>query len=89
MTGTARYASIHAHNGEELSRRDDLEAIAYMLIFFMKGGLPWQNIEDNIKEQKYKKIMDMKVQTPMEKLCDGLPNEMLQYLKYVRALEFY
>ena len=50
MTGTARYASIHAHNGEELSRSDDLEAIAYMLIFFMKGGLPWQNVEDSVKE---------------------------------------
>ena len=77
MTGTARYASIHAHNGEELSRRDDLEAIAYMLIFFMKGGLPWQNIEDSVKEQNYRKIMEMKMKSPIEKLCVGLPAEML------------
>ena len=88
LTGTARYASINAHNGEELSRRDDLEAIGYMLIFFMKGGLPWQNVEDNVKEQKYIKILEMKVQTPIEKLCEGLPYEMNQYLTYCRSLSF-
>ncbi len=61
LTGTARYASINSHNGEELSRRDDLEAIGYMLVYFLKGELPWQNECGEKKDFKYKKIMDIKV----------------------------
>jgi len=89
LTGTARYASINSHKGYELSRRDDLEAIGYMLLYFMRGDLPWQGLPALTKEEKYTKIMDKKIETSVEFLCDsGIPEEFGTYLKYVRSLRF-
>lgn len=87
LTGTARYASINAHLGIgtaeylsyiiwlEQSRRDDLEAIGYVLIYLVKGYLPWQGIKANNKQEKYHKIMEKKMTTPVEILCKGLPSK--------------
>lgn len=88
LTGTARYASINAHLGIEQSRRDDLEAIGYVLIYFLKGYLPWQGIKANNKQEKYHKIMEKKMTTPVEVLCKGLPIEFSTYLNYCRTLRF-
>jgi serine/threonine protein kinase len=86
LTGTARYVSINTHLGIEQSRRDDLESIGYVLVFFLKGSLPWQGLKGNI--DKYNKIMEKKLQIPTEILCYGLPDEMTYYLNYCKSLRF-
>ena len=86
LTGTARYVSINTHLGIEQSRRDDLESIGYMLIFFLKGVLPWQGLKNC--NEKYTRIMEKKLQIPTEILCYGLPDEITYYLNYCKSLRF-
>jgi len=88
LTGTARYASIHAHLGEELSRRDDFEAIGYVLIYFFSGQLPWQNIGPCDKNETYRKIKEKKIGTSVEELCFGCPRQFHQYMNYCKNLQF-
>lgn len=88
LTGTARYASINAHLGIEQSRRDDLEAIGYVLMYFLRGSLPWQGLKANTKHDKYHKIMEKKMSTSVDTLCKGFPIEFTSYLNYCRALRF-
>ena len=88
LTGTARYASINALRGNDQSRRDDLESIGYVLIYLLKGVLPWQGIDTKTKEEKYAKILYKKEITPPEELCNGYPDELVNYLKYTKNLEY-
>lgn len=88
LTGTARYASINALRGVEQSRRDDLEAIGYVLMYFLKGSLPWQGLKVDKKEDRYKKIYEKKKHTSPEDLCRGYPIEFSQYITYCRNLAF-
>jgi serine/threonine protein kinase len=88
IIGTPRYASINNHFGRECSRRDDLESVAYMLIYFMKGSLPWQGLKANTKHGKYKMILEKKLNLSIDKLCEGIPKEFAMFLKYTRELGF-
>mmetsp|Transcript_64802 Transcript_64802/g.163182 ORF Transcript_64802/g.163182 Transcript_64802/m.163182 type:complete len:353 (-) Transcript_64802:237-1295(-) len=88
LTGTARYASLNAHRGIEQSRRDDLEAIGHMLMYFLRGVLPWSGLEAKTKQEKYRKIKEKKESTRIKDLCAGFPSEFEHYLTYCRNLAF-
>ena len=86
--GTARYASIAAHTNKEQSRKDDLESIAYILIYMYKGKLPWQGIKHKEKKERYRLIGEKKQEVTVEELCEGMSKEFVVFLKYVRNLDF-
>jgi len=88
LSGTARYASINTHLGIEQARRDDIEALGYILVYFMKGNLPWQGLKDRNSKDKYLKIKEKKISTTLDELCQGLPDEFKAFIKYARELKF-
>merc|ERR1719341_50668 len=88
LTGTARYASINSHRGLEQSRRDDLESIGYVLVYFIRGSLPWQGLQIKPHEDRYVKIMEKKETTALVDLCKGYPDEFVTYLNYCKTLKF-
>ena len=88
LTGTARYASLNTHIGIEQSRRDDIESLCYVLIYLLKGGLPWQGVETPNKKERYERIAEKKFAIPIEMLCEGIPTEFSTLLDTARKLDF-
>ncbi|CAL9067362.1 casein kinase 1-like protein 3 [Musa acuminata AAA Group] len=88
LTGTARYASCNTHLGIEQSRRDDLESLGYVFLYFLRGSLPWQGLKAATKKQKYDKICEKKLSTPIEVLCKSHPVEFASYFHYCHSLTF-
>ena len=88
LTGTARYASINTHLGVEQSRRDDIESIGYMMIYLMKGHLPWQGMVNSNPKKKYDRIKKLKMDIKLTELCHGLPKECIKFIQYARDMKF-
>ena len=89
LNGTARYASIHALEGYETSRRDDLEGLCYVLVYFLNGHLPWGRIKNRNKQERYKIILNMKKKINAENLVRDKNNiEFIEFIKYCRKLKF-
>lgn len=88
LTGTAVYASIYTHLGIEQSRRDDLESVGYVLMYFLRGNLPWQGIKAKTREERLTKLMEIKIDNIPDLLCKGYPEEFITYFNSVRELQF-
>ncbi|KAF1993297.1 casein kinase I isoform delta [Amniculicola lignicola CBS 123094] len=86
--GTRRYASINNHNGIEQSRRDDLESLGYVLVYFARGSLPWQGLKAATEEGRNERIKEMKISLSAKDLCRDLPVEFATYINYTRSLDF-
>ena len=88
MIGTMRYISMNVHQGFEQSRRDDLESLCYLFVYFVKGELPWMNVKARSKREKYGKVFDIKRRcVPME-ICKVFPEEIRKIFGYVLGLTF-
>jgi len=88
FTGSYSYASLNSHLGYELSRRDDFESLGYVLIYFLKGSLPWQFMTHESCEDRMKKGKKLKKEISIEILCNGVPEKFKEFFKYVRQLKF-
>ena len=88
LMGTPRYASINNHLGVRLSRRDDLESIGYVLIYFLKGSLPWQGLKEKEKKKKYRLILEKKQMVSIAQLCRDCPSQFAEFLSYTRSLPY-
>jgi len=80
FTGNQLFGSINSHVGVESSRRDDMESLAYIMIYLCRGSLPWQH--DGLK------TCVQKITTPIKVLCEACPAEFATFLEYCRRLEF-
>jgi casein kinase 1 len=94
LIGTPRYASINNHRGMEQSRRDDLESLAYLLLYFLDGKLPWQASErakSVIKKNEvpFQNIGEWKERIDANDICPNAPRQMITLLQYAQALGFY
>ncbi|CAD2217913.1 casein kinase 1 [Angomonas deanei] len=88
LTGTARYVSINTHEGFQQSRRDDLEAVSYLIMYFLRGSLPWQGLKAMKNDVRYERIRDVKKATSPEELAKDFAPEFGELVAYARGLQF-
>jgi len=91
LAGTAAFTSITSHQGRQQSRRDDLESLAYIFIYFLTGSLPWYGINPITKRHRHRSqntTLQKKMSLSPDGLCPPCPAEFGVFLKYAHNLQF-
>jgi hypothetical protein len=88
ITGTVHYSSINSHLGLTQSRRDDLESLAYAIVYLVKGRLPWQGIAVHPGQVHHDEVLKLKQVTTAKTLCKGLPQPFIEFIQHIRSLGF-
>ena len=88
LVGTCRYVSVNSHLGHELSRRDDLISVGYIMINFLTGSLPWEGMHSGKPSARYRKVGDFKASISNKALCKKCPIAFLDYMNYVTSMKF-
>ncbi|KAK2768858.1 Casein kinase I isoform delta [Arachnomyces sp. PD_36] len=88
LHGTEVFASVSGHWGIAQSRRDDMESLGYMIVYFARGSLPWQGTGITDRTARTKKILSMKESITPEELCEGLPEEFARFFTHLRSVDF-
>ena len=88
IVGTQRYGSIDALKGLRQGRKDDLESLCYMLIYFFLGKLPWQDIKAETEAEKYKKLLNEKKKFNIDNYDYILPKDFRTMFKLIKNLKF-
>ena len=88
FSGTLIYASSNVLKGKESSRRDDLISLGYMLIYLLKRDIPWNSSFKDLNKEKYYNLIYLKDTNSNGELFKGLPDELIEYIKYSRSLKF-
>ena len=87
LTGlSSSYSSINTHLGVEQSRRDDMESLGFVLMYFLRGSLPWQGLRANTETEKFQLVLEMKRACVPDQLCQGFPPEFRDYFAYCSSL---
>lgn len=86
FVGTTGFASVNTHEGLEQSRRDDMESLAYTLIWLLKGTLPWSHVPGTSLAEIQRQVYELKRDMSPSDICEGLPHEFEDFLKDVRSL---
>lgn len=88
FVGCPAFASCNVHLYRTMSRRDDLESLGYVLVYFATGTLPWLNHSIDTFAKGYWHIQRTKLATSIEELCQGVPQEFMRYFQYIRELGY-
>ena len=91
VTGSGNFISFNTNSRFEQSRKDDLEALDYCLIYMVKGNLTWQDMfcdENLTRKKKFVIACKMKKEIKFENLCEKLPKCFIDYFKYCRSFQF-